>query len=93
MPPVPVLPDAAGLAAWLADRRNDLEAPAVALAPAIAQVRAALASQPGCLLARMSGSGATCFGLFADEPAAIAAARTLSDRQPEWWVAAGRMLS
>ena len=93
MPPVPVLPDAAGLAAWLSDRRNDLEAPAVALAPAIAEVRAALASQPGCLLARMSGSGATCFGLFADEPAATAAARTLSDRQPEWWVAAGRMLS
>lgn len=93
MQPVPVLADAAGLAAWLADQRNDLEAPAIALAPVIAGVRAALASRPGCLLARMSGSGATCFGLFADEESATAAARALSAGQPEWWVAAGRMLS
>ena len=54
------------LAAFLRETRNDLEAPAHRLAPVIAQVKAALAAQPGCLLARMSGSGATCFGLFAD---------------------------
>lgn len=93
MPPVPPLRDAAGLAAWLAGQRNDLEPPAIALAPVIAEVRAALAAQSGCLLARMSGSGATCFGLFAGEEAAQTAALALSDRQPQWWVAAAPLLS
>ena len=58
-------PDAAALAATLARVGNDLQAPAIALAPSIARVLEALAGEPGCLLARMSGSGATCFGLFA----------------------------
>src|SRR5690606_20976330 len=54
--------DAAGFLAWVAARGNDLEAPACALAPVIREVLAALAALPGCRLARMSGSGATCFG-------------------------------
>jgi 4-diphosphocytidyl-2-C-methyl-D-erythritol kinase len=93
MQPPPVLRDAAGLAAWLAGQRNDLEPPATALASVIAEVRAALASRPGCLLARMSGSGATCFGLFPDGATARAARDALAADHPEWWVAAGRMLS
>lgn len=93
MQPLPVLRDAAGLAAWLAGQRNDLEPPATALAPVIAKVGAALASRPGCLLARMSGSGATCFGLFPDGESAAAARDALAADHPEWWVAAGRMLS
>jgi 4-diphosphocytidyl-2-C-methyl-D-erythritol kinase len=76
-------PDAASLAADLRRLGNDLEAPAIALCPAIGPVLAALAGQPGCLLARMSGSGATCFGLFPDPPAAVEAARALA--RPGWW--------
>jgi 4-diphosphocytidyl-2-C-methyl-D-erythritol kinase len=67
---------------------NDLEAPAVALLPVIAEVKAALAGQPGCLAAAMSGSGPTCFGLFEDEASATRAAAALASRQPGWWVAA-----
>ncbi len=67
-------PDAAGAGGDLARSSNDLEAPALPLAPAIGTVLARLARLPGCLLARMSGSGATCFGLFADAAAAEPAA-------------------
>jgi 4-diphosphocytidyl-2-C-methyl-D-erythritol kinase len=84
----PRLADAAALAAWLAAQRNDLEAPATALAPAVAEALAALAAQPGCRLARMSGSGATCFGLHADAASASAAAAALRHARPAWWVAA-----
>ncbi|TDH64602.1 4-(cytidine 5'-diphospho)-2-C-methyl-D-erythritol kinase [Dankookia rubra] len=79
-------PDAAAMAACLASLRNDLEAPAIALCPMVAEVLAALRALPGCLLARMSGSGATCFGLFADAAAARAAAMRLPG---EWWRDAG----
>ena len=54
----------------------------------IARVLAALRNEPGCELARMSGSGATCFGLFSSARAAAAAARNLSAEQPRWWVKA-----
>lgn len=94
-PPLPVLParfaDAADLAGWLGRTRNDLEAPAQALAPVIAAVAAALAARPGCLLARMSGSGATCFGLFAAAAAAQDAAAALAEAHPAWWVAAAAL--
>ncbi|MGB7270370.1 MAG: 4-(cytidine 5'-diphospho)-2-C-methyl-D-erythritol kinase, partial [Albidovulum sp.] len=56
-------------------------------------VLAALTSMSGCLLARMSGSGATCFGIFADQTLAAAAARTISDAKPDWWVAAAPVLA
>ena len=72
---------------WLAVRGNDLEAPACRLAPAVAAVLAALKALPECLLARMSGSGATCFGLFENEPAARAAAEAVALRHRDWWVA------
>ena len=79
-------PDAAAMAGDLAALRNDLEAPAIALCPVVAAVLAALRALPGCLLARMSGSGATCFGLFADPAAARAAAAHLPGG---WWRDAG----
>jgi 4-diphosphocytidyl-2-C-methyl-D-erythritol kinase len=67
---------------------NDLEPAAIALCPAVAAVRAALAVTPGCRLARMSGSGATCFGLYPSEAAAEVAARALADAHRDWWVRA-----
>jgi 4-diphosphocytidyl-2-C-methyl-D-erythritol kinase len=72
---------------WLAAQRNDLEAPAVALAPAIAQALAAVAASPA-RLTRMSGSGATVFGLFDSEADAHAAAAALRRAHPAWWVQA-----
>jgi len=83
--------DAAGLAAMLSRRRNDLTEAAVGIVPAIADVLARLAACEGVLLARMSGSGATCFALFAETGAARAAATRLSGERPGWWVAAGRL--
>ena len=71
---------------WLAGHPNDLEAPATALAPAIAHVLAALRSLPGCRLARMSGSGATCFALFSSAAESAAAAKILCANFPQWWI-------
>ena len=71
---------------WLRARPNHLEAPARRLLPALDQVLAALGRQPGCALARMSGSGATCFGLFEDRDALARAAATLAAAHPDWWV-------
>jgi 4-diphosphocytidyl-2-C-methyl-D-erythritol kinase len=67
---------------------NDLEAPAIALQPVIAEVLASLRSMPACRLARMSGSGATCFGLFDTTRATAAAGRALRGAHPTWWVRA-----
>ncbi|MCO4053121.1 MAG: 4-(cytidine 5'-diphospho)-2-C-methyl-D-erythritol kinase [Bosea sp.] len=81
--------DAAGLAAWLRDGPgNDLEAAACRAAPAIADALAALAEAGDCRLARMSGSGATCLGVYADCRASAAAARRIAARHPGWWVKA-----
>ena len=89
MSSVPACDGLAEFAAWLADQRNDLEGPAQALAPVISDVKAALSAQAGCLLARMSGSGATCFGLFVTADEAEAARNTIAQQRPEWWCAAG----
>lgn len=89
---LPKLRSAAELAAWIAMQRNDLEVPALFLLPDIARVKAALTMQPGCLMSRMSGSGATCFGLFADPLAAHAAAHAIRQAQPLWWVADAAIL-
>lgn len=75
------------LVAWLHVHGNDLEPPARRIAPAIGDVILAIAATSGCRLARMSGSGATCFGLYANESEARAAAAALA--RPGWWVAAG----
>jgi 4-diphosphocytidyl-2-C-methyl-D-erythritol kinase len=66
---------------------NDLEGPALRVAPAVGDVLTALRAAPDCLLARMSGSGATCYGLFPSAAESIAAAEGL--RRPGWWVWAG----
>ncbi|MDZ4395074.1 4-(cytidine 5'-diphospho)-2-C-methyl-D-erythritol kinase [Cypionkella sp.] len=93
MTAMPACGSAQELAAWLRDQRNDLEAPAMVLAPVIGAVKAALEARPGCLIARMSGSGATCFGLFASEELAKAAVGALREDAPAWWVAAAPVLA
>jgi 4-diphosphocytidyl-2-C-methyl-D-erythritol kinase len=76
------------LIAALSACRNDLETPALAIAPAIGDALAALRALPGSRLARMSGSGATCFALFDTPEAAAASADALSRAHPAWWVRA-----
>ncbi|MCR8826105.1 4-(cytidine 5'-diphospho)-2-C-methyl-D-erythritol kinase [Pseudosulfitobacter koreensis] len=88
---LPTFTDAADLCAWLATQRNDLQAAAESIAPQIALTRQAMAALPGCMLARMSGSGATCFGVFKSATAATQAAQRLAHAQPGWWVRAGRL--
>ena len=89
----PMPRDAAGLAAALAACRNDLTSAALGLVPEIAAVLDRLDRLPGALLARMSGSGATCFALFPDRATALAASATLARAEPGWWSAAGALLS
>ena len=83
--------DVQALAAALTNTGNDLTAPAIALLPVIAEVLAALDAAPGCLLTRMSGSGATCFALFAEDATAEAAAAAIGQAQPGWWSVATRL--
>jgi 4-diphosphocytidyl-2-C-methyl-D-erythritol kinase len=71
------------LAADIADHKNDLQAPAIARVPEIAAVLEILRDDKKCLLARMSGSGATCFGLYENPADAAMAAHTI--RHPSWW--------
>jgi 4-diphosphocytidyl-2-C-methyl-D-erythritol kinase len=70
----------------LATQANDLESAAIAVEPVIAEVLVALRALAGCRLARMSGSGATCFALFSSAAAAIEAAKALSGKYSQWWV-------
>ncbi|MCX5512336.1 4-(cytidine 5'-diphospho)-2-C-methyl-D-erythritol kinase [Kaistia algarum] len=89
LPELPPAPSMAELAAWLAEAtRNDLQEPAIAEAPMIAEALREVESCAGCRLARMSGSGATVFGLFANDAAAEAAARAIGSAHPSWWVVA-----
>ena len=85
---VPMPSDAAGLARALMARRNDLTDAAIGLVPEIGAVLGRLARLPGALLARMSGSGATCFALFPDRSAAHQARAALAAAEPQWWCAA-----
>ena len=78
--------DAAALATALKKARNDMEDAAIVLAPIIGDVLAILSAAPGCRLARMSGSGATCFALFPDCRAVAKAKRTIVAAHPDWWV-------
>lgn len=83
--------DATSLDALIGAGRNDLEAAAMALAPEIGTVLAALRSAPGVRLARMSGSGATCFALFDEAGEAARCAMALRRDRPGWWVMESRI--
>lgn len=67
---------------------NDLQAPAIGIAPGIQHVLKAISEEVNCQLARMSGSGATCFGLFRDSDTLTRAASSLRGQHPDWWIAA-----
>ena len=90
------LPGKGSLNDWirtLSAQRNDLQAVAIDLVPQIGSCLAALENQPGCLFARMSGSGASCFGLFDSQANARAAQKTIAAQEPTWWAAATQTLS
>jgi 4-diphosphocytidyl-2-C-methyl-D-erythritol kinase len=81
--------DLAALVSFLGSMRNDLETPAMRLQPVIGDVLTALRATRGCLIARMSGSGATCFGIYSERTAAEDAASRIRAAEPGWWVSAG----
>lgn len=86
-PPAPDgFEDARDLAGWLGLQRNDLEAPAIAVAPEVGTVLETLAGEPECLLARVSGSGGACFALCASDIEAESLAERLEALAPDWWV-------
>jgi 4-diphosphocytidyl-2-C-methyl-D-erythritol kinase len=87
MPQMPAFPAAGALIHWLSGCRNDLEQPALQLQPVVGQILAELTSA-GAALARMSGSGATCFGLCVSEAEAHRLAETVASAHPTWWVKA-----
>jgi len=91
-PRVDPLARPAQLGLWLGETRNDLEPPAMALVPAIADIKRHLAAIDGCILARMSGSGGTVFGLFGSSAQAHQAAHDLRVLWPDYWVAAAPLL-
>jgi 4-diphosphocytidyl-2-C-methyl-D-erythritol kinase len=88
--PLPPLPARFGstmeLVFWLRKTRNDLFEPAVAEAPVIETAVRLLASDPDCMFARMSGSGATVFGIFFSPEAAVRTAERLREARPDWWI-------
>ncbi len=86
--PMPLVQNAQELAAVLAVRENGLTRAALSLCPEIEEILSAIGGQKNCLLARMSGSGATCFGLFPSHETVKEAAETLFKTHPEWWIAA-----
>jgi 4-diphosphocytidyl-2-C-methyl-D-erythritol kinase len=83
----------AQLGLWLDETRNDLEPPAIAMVPAIGDLIARLRGASGCILARMSGSGATVFGLFGSSAQAHQAAHDLRETWPGYWVAAAPLIA
>jgi 4-diphosphocytidyl-2-C-methyl-D-erythritol kinase len=95
-PVLPRLPDPltrpAQLGIWLEGTRNDLEPAAIGLVPAIGELIERMRTLPGCMLARMSGSGATVFGLFGSGALAHQAAHDLRSTHPACWVAAAPLL-
>ena len=93
-PMPPELPKFSGphaLVSWLSEQRNDLQDAARGLLPEIDEVLAQLDADPACMLSRMSGSGATCFGLFPSAQDAKTAAESLKTSRPNWWVRAAKL--
>jgi 4-diphosphocytidyl-2-C-methyl-D-erythritol kinase len=90
-----VTPDFAGdfekLMAYVAPRGNDLESAATRLVPEIGAVLSALSELDGARLARLSGSGPTCFAVFATPREALRAATLLAQSEPDWWIAASTL--
>lgn len=82
--------DFEGFCTWIGTQRNDLEQPAIKQQPVI---KDAIGSLSDATLARMSGSGATCFGLYPSANAAATAARRIQSTHSEWWVANGQILN
>lgn len=87
-PSIPKFQEVADLADYAKARANDLEGPARRLLPVIGNILAMLDAAPGALLSRLSGSGPTCFALFAQTATAIGAADAISREHPQWWVKA-----
>jgi 4-diphosphocytidyl-2-C-methyl-D-erythritol kinase len=94
--PLPALPEPltrpAQLGLWLGETRNDLQPPAVKLVPEIGIIVDEMAEAPGCMLSRMSGSGATVFGLFGSEGQAHEAASQMRKLHPDYWVGSAPLL-
>ncbi len=88
---LPSFPSPSEAIAWISMQRNDLQAPAMRIAPEIDAVLRCLAALPGARLARMSGSGATCFALFDTPREAVAAETLLREERSDWWIAATRL--
>tara|TARA_R110000868_G_scaffold91679_3_gene254049 strand:+ start:2046 stop:2915 length:870 start_codon:yes stop_codon:yes gene_type:complete len=91
-PAAPQFADLIALCQWLDAHGNDMERAAMMIAPTIFDAATALAATRDCRLARMSGSGATCFGIYDDEKAARAAEAALKIVHPDWWVVAAKQL-
>lgn len=88
--PTPTVPELAGLSEtldYMRARGNDLELAAISLMPEIEEIKSALASQAGCRLVAMSGSGPTCFAVFSTPADAERAAAGVADAKAGWWVA------
>lgn len=83
--------DVVDLVEFVSSCRNDLEAPAIRMCREIFEVKEALSGADGCLIARMTGSGATCFGIYDNEQNAHQAAEAISEEAPGWWVRACRL--
>lgn len=86
---MPSLPEAAtkdAVITWLKRTKNDLQEPAIRLVPEIAATLDALQSTPGCKLARMSGSGATCFGIYENPHAVVNGSRQIRSKHAHWWI-------
>lgn len=83
--------DLGHLTSWLSTQRNDMESAARKLRPEIGKVLSALAWDRTCRFHRMSGSGATCFGVYATEAEALAASDRLRAAEPGWWIAAAEV--
>ena len=90
-PPIPVLASLDAVLGYMSDHPNGLTAAATDVVPAITFVLSLLDHMPGCRIARLSGAGPTCFGIFESSEAAEAARNVLAATHPNWWVIATQL--